>query len=206
MSSTVDTIAFDFGRVIGHFDHGRTLARLTAHTDLSAEQMYALIYDGELEDAFESGRLTDAEFLRRFRELCRLGEGCNEAYLSAAVADIFWPNDELCAIIPRFKPRYRLVLGSNTNPIHSRHFVPQFAHVLRHFDALVLSHEIGARKPGRAFYERIVAAGNTVPERCVFVDDLAANVAGARACGLHGIVYTGVEPLRRELAGLGVEV
>src|SRR5580704_14215298 len=126
----IETIAFDFGQVLGFFDHRRTLANLVRHTDMSAKEMFEEIYCGELEDEFESGRISDVEFLRRFRVQCRLQ--CDENYLAAAVADIFWPNEPLCALIPRLKQRYRLVLGSNTNAIHARHFVSQFAAILRH--------------------------------------------------------------------------
>jgi glucose-1-phosphatase len=198
----IDTLAFDFGQVIGFFDHGRTLAKLVSYTDFTAQQIYAAVYDGELEDAFESGRIGEPEFLARFRTLCRLR--CDEDFLAAAIADIFWPNEPLCALLPQLKQRYRLVLGSNTNPIHARRFLAQFADELRYFDASVLSFEIGARKPGRGFYEHVIRAARCPPERCVFVDDLPANVAGARASGLEGIVYANFETLREALLKLGI--
>jgi FMN phosphatase YigB (HAD superfamily) len=40
----------------------------------------------------------------------------------------------------------------------------------------------------------------------LFIDDLLANVAGARACGWQGIVYRRGADLARELAELGVDV
>jgi len=200
----IDTLAFDFGQVIGFLDHRRTFGKLAAYTDLSEEDMYAVILGGHLEDEFESGRIGEQEFLRRFRALCRLR--CGADVIAAAVEDIFWPNEALGALIPRLKRHYRLVVGSNTNPIHARRFVQQFADTLRHFDALVLSHEIGARKPAQAFFEQVVRAASCPPERCVFVDDLPANVAGARACGLKGIVYTDIESLQTALGELGVHL
>ena len=198
----IQTIAFDFGRVIAHFDHGRTLSKLVSYTDMPAEEMFARIYCGELEDQFESGRISAEEFLRHFRSVCRLG--CDVEILAEAVADIFWPNEPVCGLIPRLRPRYRLVLASNTNPIHAAKFVPQLADTLRHFDALVLSHEIGARKPGRKFFEHLLRVAEKPADRCVFIDDLPENVAGARACGLHGIVYTEVASLRTSLGQLGI--
>jgi putative hydrolase of the HAD superfamily len=199
----IEALAFDFGKVIGFFDHGIALAKLARHTDMTEAEMYAAIYDGELEDEFESGRIDEQEFLRRFRALCRLR--CPADEIAPAVADVFWPNEALCALIPRWKMRYRLVLGSNTNPIHSRHFVAQFADTLRHFDAVLLSHEVGARKPGRGFFEKVISAAGCRPQQCVFVDDLASNVAGASACGMQGIVYTGTEDLLAQLRALGVD-
>jgi putative hydrolase of the HAD superfamily len=174
------------------------------HTDLTAEAMRAAVYAGDLEDAYESGRISSAEFLRRVRALWQLR--CDEDFLAAAFVDIFWPNEAVCALIPRLKPRYKLLLGSNTNELHARHFRRQFADTLRHFDALVLSHEIKARKPAAAFFAHCQRLAGCSPKQCLFIDDLPANVAGARACGWHGIVYTGENELHRQLAALGVRL
>jgi glucose-1-phosphatase len=198
----IDTLAFDFGNVIGLLDHGRTLAKLAPYTDMAEGEMFATIYGGDLEDDFESGRIAEEDFLRRFQQKCRLR--CDEEFLAAAIEDIFWQNEPLCALIPRLKEHYRLVLGSNTNPTHARRFLAQFADTLRHFDGMVLSYEIGARKPGRAFYEEILRVAGCQPDRCVFIDDLPENAAGARACGLRGIVYTGMDQLNSQLRNLGV--
>ena len=172
----IETLAFDFGQVIGFFDHGRTASKLARHTDLSEADMLAAIYGGDLEDSFESGRIAEHEFLARVRSLCRLR--CEDDVIAAAVADIFWPNEPLCALIPELKQRYRLILGSNTNSLHARRFLAQFAGTLEHFDALVLSFEVRARKPARAFFEQIISAAACPPQRCLFIDDLPVNVAG----------------------------
>jgi glucose-1-phosphatase len=200
----IETIAFDFGNVLGFFDHYRTLGKLTAYTDLSAGEMYLLIFGDDLEDAFESARIDENTFVEEVRRRCRLR--CDTALLTSAIEDIFSPNQPLCDLLPRLKERYKLVLGSNTNPIHSRRFRHQFAHWLNFFDALVLSHEIGARKPAGKFYEQVVLAAGCAPDRCVFIDDLQSNVAGAQACGLRGIVYRDIDSLEQAFRGLGIAV
>ncbi len=199
---TIKTIVFDFGNVIGYFDHSRTLNRIARYTDMTPAAMYAAVYDSPLEDEFERGRIPQAEFLKRFRHTCRLC--CDDDTLAAACADIFTPNDDVCALLPLLKPRYRLLLGSNTNELHARHFRRQFAEVLRHFDALVFSYEIGVRKPRPEFFYYCQRLAHCAVAECLFVDDLAANVAGARACGWQGIVYTGADDLRKHLGALGV--
>jgi glucose-1-phosphatase len=180
------TIVFDFGNVVGFFDHRRTLAKLARFTDMPAQEIYSTVYAGDLEDAFESGRIGEEEFLERFCRECRLK--CTRADLADAMADIFWPNSEVCELIPKLKTRYRILLGSNTNIIHSRWFRQQFADIFLHFDALVLSHEIGFRKPKVEFFKhcQTLAAGEA--SECLFIDDLHENVASARTLGWKGIV------------------
>lgn len=198
------TVILDFGNVVGLFDHGRTLARLAPFTDMAADEIFLDIYQGALEEEFETGRIGEGEFLRVFRERCRIT--CDSAFLAAAIADIFEPNPEVCGLIPQLMKRYRLLLGSNTNIIHSRHFRQQFADILNHFDALVLSHEIGDRKPRPGFYNECLRRAQCPPDECLFIDDIAANVAGAKACGMQGLVYDQSDRLATRLQALNVFV
>jgi putative hydrolase of the HAD superfamily len=200
----IKTIVFDFGNVIGFFDYGLSVERLARHSHLAAEDIRRFIYGGELEDAYESGRITSAEFVCRIREGC--GLTCSDDVLMPAFADMFWPNEPVCALVPRLKPTYRLLLGSNTNDLHSRHFLQQFAPTLRHFDGLVLSHQIGARKPRPEFFQHAQRLAGCAPERCLFIDDLPANVNGAIALGWRGIVYARDTDLPAELTKEGVRL
>jgi putative hydrolase of the HAD superfamily len=197
-------LVFDFGNVLGFFDHDITLRKLAKHSDLSVEQMREAFYGAHLEEALESGQISEDAFLQELHCLGRLS--CTTQFTAEAWEDIFSPNEEVCALIPRFKPRYKLLLGSNTNALHSRKFVKQFKDVLSYFDALVLSHQVGARKPRREFFEHCQRLAACPAAECVFIDDLPANVAGARELGWHGIVFTGVADLRRELVSLGVSL
>src|SRR5205085_9196011 len=101
-----------------------TLRRLEPFTDMPAEEILGTIYQGQLEDEFESGRIGMEEFLDIFRSRCRLC--CDRAFLAQAMANIFEPNPEICGLIPKLQSQYRLLLGSNTNVVHSRHFRKQF--------------------------------------------------------------------------------
>jgi FMN phosphatase YigB (HAD superfamily) len=200
----IKTIVFDFGNVIGFFDNSLSSKRLAAHTELSVEALHSYLIDSPLEVAFETGRLSTADFVREVRTACRLR--CSEEVLIAAWADIFWPNHDTIALLPRLKPNYRLLLGSNTNALHMRQFTQQFAEALRYFDALVVSHEVGARKPAAAFFEHCQRLAGCTAAECLFIDDLPANVAGARACGWQALVYTSVSALQEQFAALGIRL
>jgi len=199
----IKTIVFDFGNVVSFFDHRLTTNRLAAHAGIPAEALHAFLFGTPLEEEYESGKLTTAEFLSRIRETCKLS--CADEVIAEAWADVFHLNEAISGLLPKLKPHHRLLLGSNTNDLHAQQFRRQFAEILEHFDALVLSHEIGVRKPQPGFFEHCQRlAGNTAAES-LFIDDLPANVAGARACGWHGIVYTGIAQLHDELAALNVK-
>jgi putative hydrolase of the HAD superfamily len=200
----MQTIIFDFGNVVGFFDHRKTLEKLRPFTTWTPEAMFASLYVGDLEDRFERGQLSTPQLVQHLRDLWQLR--CEPDFLIAAIGDVFWPNPEVCELVPRLAGRYRLLLGSNTNAIHSSHFLVQFADVLSHFDALILSHEIGQRKPHTEFFHRCHAEAKSPADQCVFIDDLPDNIAGAKAIGFHGILYKPNDNLAERLQALGIRV
>jgi glucose-1-phosphatase len=198
----VKALVFDFGNVVGFFSHRRASERLAAHTPIGIEAVHRFLFGGQLEEDYDSGRLTTAEFLRRVREGCKLS--CSDAVIAEAYADIFWPNLDVCALLPSLAKRQPLLLLSNTNDLHARQFLAQFAAFLRPFAHRVLSHEVGVRKPAAEIFAHARRLASCAPEEIVFIDDVPDNVAGAIDCGWQGIVYTDVDSLRRDLAALNV--
>jgi len=61
--------------------------------------------------------------------------------------------------------------------------------LLRRFDTLAISAELGIMKPDAAAYQAVLTMMQMEAHTCVFIDDLPANVAAAQAAGLHGIVF-----------------
>ncbi len=200
----IRAIVFDFGNVIGHFDHRRTIRRLTEFTALSPQEMFSAVYGTPLEDAYEKGLITSEDFVAQVHARWQLR--CDQEQLRAAWSDIFEPNPDVCPLVPQLKSTYRIVLGSNTNDLHSRQFRRQFADTLRHFDGLVMSFEIGVRKPHPSFFAHCLQHARCLPAECVFIDDLPSNVDSARGCGLQGVVYQSAADLRQQLAALGILV
>jgi putative hydrolase of the HAD superfamily len=70
------------------------------------------------------------------------------------------------------------------------------------FDAVVISCEVGMRKPEAAIFLLAADALGLDPRECAFVDDVAANVAAAAACGMTGVLHTDPAATAAALAGL----
>ncbi|WP_144182690.1 HAD family hydrolase [Elioraea rosea] len=77
---------------------------------------------------------------------------------------------------------------------------------LGRFRGVVVSGRIGLVKPDAAIYTHTIERFGVTPERTVFIDDSAKNVAGAAATGLRAVHYTGPDALARDLAALGLPV
>jgi glucose-1-phosphatase len=201
---SVSTVVFDFGNVLGFFSHQKAARQLAAYTDAAPEAIQAYVFGGQMEDDLETGSLTPEVFRGMVRETW--GLTCDDAQFDTAFGDMFTPNPDVCALPALLKPRYRVVLLSNTNDFHARHFLREFADVLAPFDALVLSHEVRIRKPDPRIYEHCRRVADRPASELLFIDDLPTNIEAARAAGWQGIVYRRGDDLRRRLADGGVVI
>ena len=71
-------------------------------------------------------------------------------------------------------------------------------------ESVVVSGTEGVAKPDAGIYEIAVRRSGFAAEELVFVDDKQANVDGAVAVGLDGILFTGADDLRRALRHRGL--
>jgi glucose-1-phosphatase len=201
-------LIFDFGNVIAHFDYARAAERFGRSLGLSAEDFLRKGREAGLTEVakqYESGALTSEAFHRRVCELTGLDVDFER--FAADWADIFWANEPVHRLIDGLRGLgYTLVLGSNTNEIHARHFRRQFAEVFRHFDRLVLSYEVGRIKPDAGFFLACAEAAGRPPGECLFIDDMPENVEGANKAGLVGVAYIDISQLLRDLRALDIEL
>ena len=72
----------------------------------------------------------------------------------------------------------------------------------RMFDAVIRSDEVGLRKPEPEIYLLAAERLGLRPEECVFVDDMLANVEGARAVGMVGMLHKHPDITIPKLEGL----
>ncbi|WP_425394172.1 HAD family hydrolase [Actinomadura oligospora] len=72
------------------------------------------------------------------------------------------------------------------------------------FDAVVISCEVGLRKPDEAIFRHAVGRLGLAPGECVFIDDIVHNTRAAEALGMHGVHHTGADDTRAALASLGL--
>lgn len=76
--------------------------------------------------------------------------------------------------------------------------------ILALMDGMVVSGEEHCLKPGAQIFNILMKRYSLKPEECVFIDDNAANVAGARAVGMNAIQFTGREALLDSLRQEGI--
>lgn len=100
---------------------------------------------------------------------------------------------------------------SNTNPSHWSIFHDRTSHChfpMERFDFRFASHLVGAAKPDEAIYVHVEQHTRVAPQHIAFFDDLAPNVASARARGWNAFAITPdrhpPDQIADHLTGLGV--
>lgn len=67
------------------------------------------------------------------------------------------------------------------------------------FDAVVISGEVGMRKPEHRIYQHVLGLLDLEPQQAVMVDDLQPNVAAAVEVGMVGVLHESYEQTLMEL-------
>ncbi|WP_090930106.1 HAD family hydrolase [Nonomuraea jiangxiensis] len=70
------------------------------------------------------------------------------------------------------------------------------------FDAVVISGEVGMRKPEPRIFHHALGQIGLAGEECVFIDDIEANILAARAIGMAGIHHRDPDTTIAELESL----
>jgi len=203
-SASIAAILFDLGNVVVNFDHQIVCRKLATAASLTSEEVYLRIFNSGLEPLFDAGKLGPDAF---HRAVCKhLGADLPYADFVAFWQDIFWANEPILPLLHKLKKAHRLVLLSNTNPIHYPWCEVHYPEVLTLFDEKVLSFQVGHRKPEPEIYRAALRAARAPAEQCIFVDDKEEFVEAAERLGFRGIVFTSVPDLEEELRELGVHI
>jgi len=136
----------------------------------------------ELLVGLEDGTVADDEFERRFAELLGVTpDDLIERLMGAAGPDEAMQDAVRAA--RRFGIRTGLVSNSWGTGRYDRQLLAEL------FDGVVISAEVGLRKPAPEIYALGAQAVGLSPAECVYVDDIGGNLKPARALGMTTVLH-----------------
>lgn len=198
----IKALIFDLGNVLVPFDFQRAYDRLTPLCRFPLDEIRERLRSSGLVHRFETGQVAPKDFVAEFGRTLEIQTTYDEfcdLWSSIFLSETLIPE----AWIESFARSYTLVLLSNTNAIHFEMIRDNYP-LLRHFRHLVLSHEVGAKKPDARIYREAIAKAGCAPGECFFADDILLNVEGAREQGMDAIQFISAEQLAHELRARGV--
>jgi putative hydrolase of the HAD superfamily len=153
----------------------------------------------ELLVVFEEGRMEEPEFERRLGSLLGLGspEGLIDRLFAGAQADE--PMVHALRAARAAGVKTGLISNSWGTSRYPRDLLGEL------FDGVVISGEVGIRKPTPRIYELGAQAIGREPARCVYVDDLPFNLPPAQELGMtvvHHVAAENTVPELERLLGL----
>jgi glucose-1-phosphatase len=199
----IRTLIFDLGKVIVPFDFGRGYRAMEEICGMAAADIPKRIGSTDLVIRFETGLVSPEDFVAELTAL--LGLRVNYDQFCELWSSIFLPETLIPdAMLESLGRRYRMLLLSNTNALHFSVIRERYPFV-RHFDELVLSHEVKAMKPSPVIYREAIARAGCRAEECFFTDDIAAYVEGARKEGIDAVQFVSLEKLQEDMRARGIE-
>ncbi len=90
-------------------------------------------------------------------------------------------------VVKELAKQYRVGLISNDLSEWSKYLRAKFA--LDIFEVVIISADVGIRKPNLKIFERFLSETNAIPEYCVFVDDRAKNLKPANSLGMKTVWF-----------------
>jgi putative hydrolase of the HAD superfamily len=120
-----------------------------------------------------------------------------EAFLDRWLAENIEVNEELLDLLPRLAVD-EIYLATNQEARRGARVRELYAGRPA-VTGVLISYELGCRKPHREFFDAALARIGRTPGECLFVDDKRAFVDGAAEAGIAGVVYRDNDQLTAEL-------
>lgn len=196
----IDTVLLDLGNVLLFHDNELLRRRIGEWCGIPPHEVDRCLGPDFWAD-LNVGRLR-GEALRE-RACMALGVALSAADFHALFNCHFTVHEAVLPLVEGLLGRVKVGLLSNTNSEHAAWFLPRLP-LLRRFDAVLLSHEVGHAKPDPAFYLEGLRRLRAAPETTAFFDDIPAYVEAARALGIRAEQFTDAATFGRQLTALGL--
>ena len=201
----IKNIILDVGRVLVAWQPKETMRELGISDERVAILAKALFDSGIWNEA-DRGVLSDDEFL----ELA-----IRQVPEYEAEVRLFWNNIDRAIwqfpyvklwIRAMKKAGYKVYILSNYGNWSYEKTKERALNFLEEVDGAVFSYEVKQIKPDAAIFQALCDKYSLKAEECVLLDDLPANIEGAKNFGMQGIVFKGLQDALEELQKLDVKI
>ena len=200
LTENITTIIFDFGGVLINLDLDRCIQQFKALGVQNFEENLSNFGQKGFFLQFEKGEIGVPEFCENVRKLAALPL-TDQQIIDAWCLFLVDIPDYKIELLLELKKKYRLLLLSNTNPLHiDISAVNEFARfglkVEDVFDKCYYSYEMKMAKPDAEIFEALLTDARVKPEECLFLDDGQKNIDQATKLGIQSYLVDVKEDLK----------
>lgn len=199
----VDTVFFDIGGVVvdAPMERYRTLGAEV----FGCREEHLVQCSAEFLPLLEMGKITSGEFWESVgRKLAFMGMGREvpawrfKGFWEGIMLETLSVHHEVVEV--SIKMRSRATVAALSNTIQEHALVLQQKGVYKTFNPVILSCQVGLRKPNADIFHKAAELCKSKAARCLLIDDLEENVEGAQKAGFQALLYKGdPNELRHEL-------
>lgn len=202
--STIKNIVFDMGQVL-HYYRPDQFVRDAGVAEEDLALVKRAVFEGVAWVRMDRGISAEETVVAHAYE--QLPERLHEK--AKAITYGWWKNElppvpGMADVVRDLKHAgYKIYLLSNAN----RNLHTYFNRIpgTEYFDGKLISADHNLLKPQPDIYRKLFETFELVPEECLFVDDVAANVEAAIFCGMDGIIFRDdAKLLRKEMKKKGI--
>ncbi len=185
----IKNIVFDMGKVLVGYD-GMRVCEHYIENEHDRKRVHTAVFVSPEWVMMDMGLLTDEEALAL---VCKRLPECLHDMAALCLRDwhqyCMWTYREMEPVVRGLKERgFGIYLCSNA-AIRLLDCYRKVIPAVDCFDGFLFSAEVKCMKPQREMYEHLFKRFQLKPEECFFVDDVPANIRGARACGMDGYCF-----------------
>ena len=193
----VKAVIFDLGRVLIGVDLTRGLfSHLQDRKNKNDVLLMEELFGNELFIRFSSGLISPTKFYEAFCKRLNLKFSYDE--FVHEWCDIFYELDGMESLFYELREKYPIGILSDIDPLHWRK-VLEILPFLKKVDQPVLSFEQGIMKPHPDIYIKASENLNVPIQNCLFIDDRAINVEGAKKTGMQSVQYISTDQIKIHL-------
>lgn len=204
MSNAYKLILVDLGNVLINFNHWIAANKFLKFSSRSLDDIYHLLFDSPFTKSFEEGSIKSEDFFLNIKEELNLTLDYHR--FLPIWNEIFYltsDNVELCQLIRNLKERFKIILISNINQLHFEYLKENFK-IFDPFDKLILSYEVGVRKPHPKIYQAALDAFSISAQQAFYIDDRLDLIEEASKLSLRGTQFKSFESLKGSLEQAGI--
>ncbi|HWC32891.1 MAG TPA: HAD family phosphatase [Actinomycetota bacterium] len=200
-------LVIDFGGVLTT-SLRESFRKFCEHEGIEFERLRSLVRTSyqvndpeDLVAKIETGRISVEEFERQLAEI--FSEGMREPIVAEGLLARMSENLELePAIIGVVRAAHDA--GVKTALLSNSWGMDLYPNELLEelFDEIVISGQVGKRKPDAEVFHLAADGLEVEPTECVFVDDVRTNIEAAEAVGMRGVLHDDVDETVAQLEGL----
>lgn len=201
-SPSIKNIIFDIGNVLVRWSPIEII-RLTFGEIDNDKDLAKALFQSDLWLAYNRGEFSESEAKRQFQTQFRLSEDIVEVlfyYIKQTQIPIYGMHD----LVKRVK-----LAGYNTYAL-TDNVLEIVDHLKTRYDfwdlflGAIVSAEVKCLKPSAQIFNCLLDTYHLKADKCVFIDDVLANVEGAKTLGFNTILFKNAAQCERELHLLGI--